>query len=129
MSLSVKQKTWITLSIIAILLCCIAKRLPNCDAEHTLDSRYFEVRNQISKHIILLRHQCANGQIDLAQNTLLEIKELWLLRDLLARTSKRQQLRFPADSIITLENLIDRQASYNALRTEIDRLEQFNEVK
>ncbi len=63
-----------------------------------------------------------------SQNTVLELRRLWDHRDLLYHAINGYKSPFPADSLIKLEQLIDRRAPLTTVLKEIERIEKVNDT-
>lgn len=83
---------------------------------------------QIGWQLMHLRHEYGTRQMHISQNTALEIRRLWDDRDVLFQVLKHRKTPFPADSLIKLEQLIDRRAPLTTVLREIERIEKIIET-
>lgn len=128
MKLSAKFWAGVALSLIIVFAFVIQRNAENEQMEGVWRQKYQRVKMQISWHLVNLRHQHGTRQTDVAQNTILEIRQLWYDRDVLFHVLHRRRSLFSADSLIPLERLIDRRASPHMVSHEIRRVEQMNET-
>nr|WP_295932489.1 hypothetical protein [uncultured Dyadobacter sp.] len=91
--------------------------------------KYNRVRIRITWQLMNLRQECAAQKVDVAQNTVLEIRQLWDDRDLLYRALHNRPSPFPSDSLLMLEHLVDQQVPLKAVIREIDRVANVNETR
>src|ERR1700754_1654958 len=103
MKRSAKQWAGIAVSILIILLF-----LSQRDADHERmaglwEKKYQHHRVLISWQLMNLRHEYGTRQMDMSQNTVLEIKALWDERDVLFHLLRKRKNPFPADSLLKLE--------------------------
>lgn len=83
---------------------------------------------QIGWQLMKLRHEFGTKQINVAQNTTLEIRMLWDDRDVLYNALNGRKSRFQSDSLIKLKRLIDRHAPLTTVLREIERIEKINDT-
>jgi hypothetical protein len=128
MTRTAKKWVGIALPIIVVLSMLIRYRLGNTPAQNDLQANYHRTRMHIGRQLMNLRHELGTKQINVSQNTALEIRMLWDDRDVLYSALNGRKSRFQSDSLIKLERLIDRRASLTTVLREIERIERINDT-
>ncbi len=127
MTRTAKKWAGIALSGVIVALFLFIQQAEDRRLQGEWNQKYRRTQMQIGWQLINLRHEYSTQQIQVFQNTVLEIKELWYSRDVLFQVLHHQQSHFQADSLIKLEQLIDRRAPVRAIFQEIQRIEKINE--
>src|SRR4051812_44377401 len=106
--MSVKHKINFSLAIclllILITVLTISKRnstIQDLDSISKSKNKSHLPRIQVLLHI--LRIQCANEDVNLAQNTFMDLKQEWEYQDVVM-LSKKHNYYFPSDSLIRLDS-------------------------
>jgi hypothetical protein len=128
MTRTVKIWTGIALSAAIVLLFLIQRNAEDKRMQSMWQRKYDRIRMQIGWQLMHLRHDYGTRQMHISQNTALEIRRLWDDRDVLFHVLRHQKSPFPADSLIKLEQLIDRRAPLTTMLREIERIEKINET-
>lgn len=128
MKLTAKHWAGIATSVILILLFLIQHPIGNEPMTKTSQMKYYRVRIKITWQLMNLRQECAAQKVDVAQNMVLEIRQLWDDRDMLYYALHKRPSPFPSDSLLMLEHLIDQQVPLKAVFREIDRVAKVNET-
>ncbi len=118
----------VALSIIIVLLFLVQRRAEDTRMQTVWQEKYRRTRMQIGLHLMHLRHEYGTSQMHVSQNTALDIRELWNDRDVLFQVINKRMSPFSADSLATLEQLIDRHAPLTTVLKEIERIERMNET-
>lgn len=123
-------KIWggITLSSAIVLLFLAQRNREDARMQSMWQQNYHRTRMQIGWQLIHLRHEYGTQQIPVSQNTMLEIRRLWDDRDVLFHVLRHRKSPFKSDSLIKLEQLIDRRAPLTSVLREIERIEKVNET-
>jgi hypothetical protein len=123
-------KTWagITLSAAIILVFLAQRNAENARMRSIWQQKYRRTRMQIGWQLMHLRHVYGKQQMPVSKNPISEIRKLWDDRDVLFHLLRHRESAFPADSLIKLEELIDRRAPLTTVLKEIERIEQINET-
>ena len=123
-------KTWvgIALPVIIALSLLIRHRIVHRPAQSDLQGKYRDTRIQIGQQLTRLRREFGTKQLQHAQNTTLEIRKLWNDRDMLYYIINGKKGTFKSDSLVKLEQLIDRPAPFMNVLKEIERIEQINDT-
>ncbi|WP_342087386.1 hypothetical protein [Dyadobacter sp. OTU695] len=124
------SKKWagIALSITIIMLFLCQRSGDDARMRTVWQLKYDRTRKQISWQLMHLRHGYGTQQMHISKNTALEIRRFWDDRDVLFHVLQHRESPFPADSLIKLEQLIDRRAPLTTLLREIERIEKINET-
>lgn len=128
--MKLKMKHWAGMAVSATLTLFFLIQ-HNSGNEHMTkvsQIKYHRVRIRITRQLMNLRRECAAQKVDVAQNTVLEIRQLWGDRDLLYYALHNRPSPFPSDSLLMLEHLVDQQVPLKAVIREIDRVANVNET-
>lgn len=128
MTRTAKQWAGIALSVTIILIFLFQRNGEDSRMQDVWKHKYRRTRMQIGWQLMHLRHEYASRQLHISQNTALEVRRLWYDRDVLLHVLRHRRNAFPADSLIQLENLIDRRAPLITVLREIERIERINET-
>lgn len=128
MTRTAKKWAGIALSIAIIMLFLFQRSGDDARMQRVWHLKYDRTRKQISWQLMHLRHGYSAQQTHISQNTVLEIRRLWDDRDVLFNVLQHRKSLFPADSLIKLEQLIDRRATLTTVLREIERIEKINET-
>lgn len=124
------MKIWAGIALSAAIVLLFLKQRHTDDArmQSVWQHKYHHIRMQIGWQLVTLRHEYGTRQIHISQNTVLEIRRLWWDRDVLFYVLRQQKSTFPADSLVRLEQLVDRHAPLTTVLREIQRIEQINDT-
>ena len=128
MTRTTKKWVGIALSIVIVLLFLFQRDNEDTRMRSVWQQKYQRTKMQIGWQLTHLRHEYGTQQIRVSQNTKLEIRRLWDDRDLLSHLLGHRKNPFQSDSLIRLEQLIDRRAPLTTVLREIDRIEKINET-
>lgn len=123
-------KKWAGIAMVCIIIAPLLFQRQNDDRrmQGAWSQKYRRTRMQISWQLMNLRHEYSIRQLDVSQNTVLEIKELWHGRDVLFQVLHHRESPFQADSLIKLERMIDSRKPLMTVLREIERIEKINET-
>jgi hypothetical protein len=127
MALSAKLWVGLAMSSILILFLLIDHRLEDRRMFKQDKGYCFDVRKKIAWHLAQLRQQYGSNEVDVYLSTLVDIQELSRSRDLCLNGFNKQTPTFSADSLRTLQALVEQGAPFLAVCHEIDRIQQMNE--
>ena len=124
------MKVWagIALSAAILLLFLTRRHAEDSRMQSMWEQKYHRTRMQIGWQLITLRHEYGTRQVNVSQNTMLEIRRLWEDRDVLRYVLRGQKSAFQSDSLARLEQLIDSRAPLTTVLREIGRIEKINDT-
>lgn len=121
-------KIWagIAMSAAIVLLFLAQRDTEDKRMQAVWQEKYRHTQRRIGWQLVHLRHEYARQPIQTSTSILLEIKQLWIEKDILTHLIRSAQSRFPADSLMKLERLITQKAPTAAVVREIERIEKIN---